>query len=323
MIVVGCSAVRASAAAKPQSFDPNAASGLEISPAVVELNGERGKSYVLKLRVHNVTNSDLTYNSTVNDFGPKDETGSPRILQMGALPLTASMVSWVKSAGQLQLKSQESRQIDIGVTIPNNAEPGGHYGVVNFTGKDPQIVSSTVGVNVSTGLLLLVRVDGAVTEKMSLASLTTEQNNKQRSFFESSPITFVTRLHNEGNVHVKPTGVLEIRNMFGGLVSSLQVNEKSSNVLPNSVRRFDSVLNKDWMIGRYEANLTMGYGTKGQAIIGQVSFWVIPYRLLIVVALILATLGFIIHRLFKVYNRHVIKKYKQSHDNQTKTTKKK
>ncbi len=304
-----------------KGFDSNASAGLEISPALVELNGEKGKTYTLKLRVHNVTNSDLAYDSSTNDFSAKDETGSPKVLLDTKLPDTASVKSWVKPIGRFTLRTQETRQLDVTITIPKSAEPGGHYGIVSFAGKDPQIVSTGVGVNVSTGLLMLIRVDGAIKENLSLATLTAEQNGKRQDFFETGPIMFVTRLQNEGNVHVKPAGTIEIRNMFGGVVATLPVNDKLSNVLPGSIRRFEANLNKDWMIGRYEANLTVGYGTTGQAIMGSTSFWVIPYRLLLAVLAILLTLGFIVRRLTKVYNRRIIEKFKQADGNKTKKTK--
>ncbi|MDB5165724.1 MAG: exported protein of unknown function [Candidatus Saccharibacteria bacterium] len=309
--------------ASAESFDPNAAEGLQISPALVELNAEQGKTYTLKLKILNVTNSDLIYDSSINDFGAKDETGSPQVLFDSDLPASASVRGWITTLEQFRLRGQETRQLDVQVQIPVNAEPGGHYGVITFSGKTPELVDTGVGVTARTGLLVLIRVDGAIQEKLSLASFTAERNNKQHGFFESSPMTFVSRLKNEGNVHVKPVGKVEVRDMFGGLVASLPVNEPAANVLPGSIRRFESELHKDWMIGRYSANLTLGYGTTGQAITGQISFWVIPYKLLLAGSAILVTLFYILRRLIRVYNRHIIKKAKQTNANKTKKRKNK
>lgn len=145
------------------------------------------------------------------------------------------------------------------------------------------------------------------------------------SFFENGPITFVTRIKNEGNIHVKPSGDIEIRDMFGNLSATLPINkqEPKSNVLPDSTRRFETQFNKSWMIGRYTANLTLGYGTGGQAITNTISFWVIPYKLILISLLVLATVVFVLKRMIKVYNKRVIAKYKNEDSAKNKKTDKK
>jgi hypothetical protein len=143
-----------------------------------------------------------------------------------------------------------------------------------------------------------------------VASFYTANSDKQTSFFEKSPISFVTRIKNEGNIHVKPVGSIEIRDTFGNLVKTLPINDDKSNVLPNSIRRFDSNFDGGWMIGRYTANLTLGYGTTGQAITATTSFWVIPYKLVLIAILVIATFVFVLSKLIKSYNRRIIAKAK-------------
>jgi hypothetical protein len=306
--------------AHAQSFNNNAAQGLQISPASVELNGERGKSYVLKIKLLNVTNSNLTYYTKMYDFGAQGETGSPKVLIDDPLPAEISVTPWLSTLQVLSLKGQETRQLDLNVTIPADAEPGGHYGVVSFSNRSPALQDTGVGSQASPGLLLLIRVAGTVDEKLSIASFTSEQNDKQSGFFEQSPINLVSRFKNEGNVHVKPVGSIEVHDMFGGLTESLPVNSDEGNVLPNSIRRFENELKKDWMFGRYTADLTVGYGTTGQALTNTISFWVIPYKIVGAGLLILVTLIYVLRRLIKVYNYYIIKKSKQKYV--TKKTKK-
>jgi hypothetical protein len=303
-------------------FDTNAAAGLQISPALVELNGEPGKSYVLKEKVTNVTNSDLNYTTTVDDFGAKDESGAAKLLPRGDVPVSASMIGWVAAPASFTLVGKEVRTLSITVTIPQNAEPGGHYGVLSFQGTKPKTSQNSVAIQASTGLLMLVRVAGTVDEDLQLTTLSSEKDGKQSSIFENTPITFVTRLQNKGNIHVKPSGTITITDMFGRLVDTLKVNNDLSNVLPNSIRRFESTLTKDWMFGRYSAELTIGYGTKGQVVQGQIMFWVIPWKIVATILLVLVTLIFIVWRMIKVYNRHIINKYKQTNEKQTKKPKK-
>lgn len=300
----------ATSAVNAQTAGQGAAQGLEISPALVELNAAKGKTYTIKLNVTNVTASDLVYKTSIDDFAAKDETGTPQIIVDSKLPESASIKTWVSTSASFSLKSRESRVVTAEVTIPSDAEPGGHYGVLRFSGGAPQVEQTGVGLSASAGVLLLVRVDGLITEKASVASFDTANSDKQTSFFEQSPITFVTRIKNEGNIHVKPVGSIELRDTFGNLVKTMPVNDDKSNVLPASIRRFDTTFDGGWMIGHYTANLTLGYGSTGQAITATTSFWVIPYKLLIVGILVIATLIYVLSRLIKSYNRRIIAKAK-------------
>ncbi len=306
-----------------ETLSANSAQGIEISPALVELNASKGKTYNIKLNVTNVTTSDLIYNPSVDDFNSSNETGTPHIILDSTLPETASIRTWVATIDPFTLKSRELKSITAQITIPDNAEPGGHYGVIRFSGNAPELESTGVGLSASAGVLILVRVDGEITEKATVASFYSAHNGAQTSFFEKGPIEFVTRIKNEGNLHIKPIGSIEIRDIFGGLVTSISVNNDKSNVLPSSIRRFDSNYDKLWMIGKYTANLTLGFGSNGQAITNTVDFWVIPYKFIIGVLVILATIVFILSKLIKAYNRHIIDKSKNENTTKTKNNSKK
>ena len=296
--------------ASAESTAANSAQGIEISPTLVELNAAKGKTYDIKLKITNITTSSLVYTPSVDDFTATNETGTPHIITDSTLPATSSIKTWVQPIQSFTLKSRESVDITASITIPENAEPGGHYGVIRFSGGTPEIDSTGVGLTASAGVLLLVRVDGSITEKAEVASFYTAKSGNQSFFFEDSPIEFVARIKNDGNIHIKPIGSIEIRDIFNNLVTTLSVNADKSNVLPNSTRRFDSQYSKDWMFGRYTANLTLGYGTNGQALTSTVSFWVIPYKIILAGLFILATIIFIFSKMIKAYNRHIINKSK-------------
>lgn len=303
----------------------NAKEGLQISPVIVNLNASKGKGYTVPIKLTNVTTEDHTYYSAVNDFTSKDETGTAKVQFDNLLPDTASIRTWVSAPSKVTVKSGQAVTINAVINVPSNAESGGHYGTLRFSGTAPSQQGNGVAQTASTGMLFLVRVDGLIDEKATVASFTTASttDDKQSSFFEKSPLKFVTRIKNEGNVHIQPSGQIEVHDMFGGLVSSIKVNDQKANVLPNSIRRFDSTLDNGWMFGHYTANMTLGYGTHGQVVTATTDFWVIPYKIVAVVLLALITLIFILVRVVKVYNKRIITKAIQKHDkNSTNSTKK-
>jgi len=294
-----------------QASSASAAQGIQISPALVELNALPGKTYTVTLNITNVTGLDLVYSSSVDDFNAKDESGSPQILLDSTLPETASIKTWVSSIDQFGLTTRQSKVITAQVSVPVDAEPGGHYGVIRFSGRAPEVTDTGVGLAASAGVLMLIRVDGDITENAQVSSFFTARNGDQSSFFETSPITFVTRIQNQGNIHVKPVGSIEIRDMFGGLVKTLPVNDEKSNVLPDSIRRFEAVYDSQWMIGRYTANLTLGYGTTGQALTSTINFWVIPYKIILIALLVLVTIIFILRAVLRSYKKRIIAESKK------------
>lgn len=297
-----------------EPFDLVAEQGLQVSPAMVELNAEPGKSYVLDVNLLNVANSEQTYQTEYFDFRSKDDSGTPDVYVDNSLPKSASVRSWFTADETLSLASYQKKSYKITVTVPANAEPGGHYGVVSFTNGAPGMGDSErVAVQVKTGVLVLIRVAGDIKESLTIDSFTATSKNSTPFFIENAPIDFTARVRNIGNVHVRPQGSIEVRNMLGGLVGKTDFNKSAGNILPDSIRKLQSSLNADWMIGRYTATLTAGYGTNGQALMGETVFWVIPYKPILIVLLALLTVIFIIRTWLKSYRKHIIEETTDHH----------
>lgn len=285
-----------------QTQDTN--QGLEISPALINVSGDGGKAYTLDITVHNVTKYALDFSASVDDFGAKDETGQPSIILDPTDSLPTSIKTWVQSIPSFRLQSNETKHINVSMLIPPGAEPGGHYGVIRFTGRSPDATGS-IGQVASAGTLVLVRVSGDIKETLELASLDITKDGKNGTIFESGPLTFVSRFKNTGSVHVKPVGHIEIRDAFGHS-NVVPLNESEGNILPGSIRRFESPLNTTWMFGHYTADLSIAYGTTGQAIVRTISFWVIPYKLILLTLAVLLTLVYIIAKAIRRYNTYII-----------------
>lgn len=284
--------------------------GLEISPPLVEVNVDPGKSVSFDIRLRNITATTLVATPTIEDFVSGGEDGQPKLLlDNDSEPSPYSFKGWASSLPKLQLASQEAKTAKITLNVPKDAAPGGHYGVVRFTAAAPDIEETGVALSASIGTLVLVNVSGEVTTKAKFEELFVSQNGKKGSFFENGPITFTERIKNEGSVHFKPTGTVRITNMFGKEVGVLSVNEKGGNILPSGVRKFEQQLKKNWMIGRYSATVDVQYS--GQTISGNITFWVIPYKLISMVLGGLILLIVVLKKSIKKYNKMIINKAKE------------
>lgn len=284
------------------------AQGLQVSPVVVDLNGEKGGNYTLKLTVTNVTTSVLDITSETNDFTAADDSGNPKVITDTSAPEgTYSLRSWVSPIAPMTLQPKQSRTVSVAVRVPGNAEAGGHYGVIRFSGIPPKS-NAQVALNASVGTLLLARVAGNITEKLDIKSMTVQQKGKTVGLVSNGPVDIVTMVNNTGNVHAKPVGTMTVKDMFGKTVGSYPFGSQTKNVLPGSTRRYDQSFDKRFLFGRYTARVEAGYGTNGGVLIGNTSFWVIPYKLILFLIVIIALLVVILRKVIKRYNHHVIKK---------------
>jgi hypothetical protein len=284
----------------------SAGQGLEISPPVIELNADPGQTVTTQIRVRNVTAGELIAKGKADDFGAgTDESGQPKLLLDETGATRYSLKYWVSGVPDLDLAPQELKTATVKITVPRNAEPGGHFGVVRFTAVPPNLQGTGVALSASVGTLILLRVSGAITDKLSLAEFSATQSGKPHGFFEHGPVGFLVRVKNDGSVHEKAQGSVTVANMFGHKVGVVAVNPKGGNVLPDSVRRFEQTLDKKQLFGRYTATLALTYSGH-KTVGGKLAFWVIPWKLILLVVIGLAVAFFLLRLGLRRYNAHII-----------------
>ena len=308
------------AAPAPASAAANgsAGQGLEISPPVIELAADPGQTVVANIRIRNVTQGELIAKGKADDFGAgATEDGQPKLLLDETGSTRYSLKFWVAGVPDLRLAPQELKTTTIKITVPKNAEPGGHFGVVRFTAVPPNLDGTGVALSASIGALILLKVSGTITEKVSLAEFSSSQTTlsggknptlitKKGSFFEHGPVDFLVRVRNEGSVHEKVKGSIDIKGgLSGNKVATIAVNDKGGNILPDSVRRFEQSLTSKQLFGHYSAVLTLNYAN-GKTLSSTFGFWVIPWKLILLVLLGLLILGFVLKIALRRYNNHII-----------------
>ncbi|MEK9195932.1 MAG: hypothetical protein AAB914_01050, partial [Patescibacteria group bacterium] len=204
----------------------------------------------------------------------------------------------------ITLAPGQRENIEVTIAVPKDASPGGHYGVVRFTGSPPELEGTGVSLSASVGTLVLVNVSGNVTQSAKVAELYTSQNGKRRSLFEYGPVTVTTRVQNNGNVHFKPKGTVQVTNIFGKNVYLGQLNQDNRTALPGSIRKFDQTIDKKFMFGKYTITADVVYGTDSQITSEKTTFWVVPYKLIgmVIFGIILLIL------IFRYYNKFIIRR---------------
>jgi len=244
-----------------------------VSPVVFELTGNPGETITNQIKVFNSSeDATIGIEMIVEDISPSGEEGFVSIAP--ADTYTYSIASWVVfNEKEFILQPKEEKQVLFSIVIPENAEPGGHYGTVlagskAITGKE--MTGTAIAARV--GSLVLLSVPGEVKQELAVEEFTAPP------YSEYGPIDFVVRLENKGTVHVKPTGYITITNWLGRKVGD--VGFASRNVLPSAKRRFEASFDQKWLwAGKYTATLTGSYGSSNIPLSPVViTFWAFPWK---------------------------------------------
>lgn len=289
---------------------------LEVGPTVITLTADPGETISTKLTVRNITGGDLVVKGEINDFIADGEDGTPKLLLNNDETQNNpySIQSWISPLPELTMISKQIENMSIIINVPTNATPGGYYGVIRFTGTPPELEGTGVSLSASIGSLLLLRINGEVEENVSIKEFYATQNKgSARSIFEVSPIDFVVRLQNDGNIHETPSGQIAITDMFGNKIAAVNVNLDLSNILPDSIRKFEqsldkSVIGNKVLFGKYRADLKIIYGADKQELTQTIEFWVMPYTMIAIIAFGLVAAFIALRTAIKRYNKHIVDK---------------
>lgn len=291
---------------------------LEISPPVVSLSANPGQSVEAKIVLRNISNNSLFVTGVLNDFTASGEDGTPKILLDEGESSPYSFKEWTNPLQEMTLAARKTQDLKITINVPTNAAPGGYYGIIRFTATPPELKGTGVSLSASLGALVLLKVNGVAKEEMTIKSFSASSDGKDGWLFESAPIKFAVRMSNTGNIHEQPVGQIAITDMFGKKIANVNVNMPIRNVLPQSVRKFEplldsSVIGNRILFGYYKADLKMKYGTDGTILTDSISFWIIPYKLIAISITGIIAAFFVLKFMIKRYNRHIISKARGQH----------
>ena len=257
---------------------------IAVSPLSFEFTIERGGSDGDHVQVLNPSyEDDVTVDMRVEDMFPEGEEGRV-ILRSPEEDLEAmALSSWISfEPEEFSLEPRENKHVRFTIDVPENANPGGHYGgIVAGTGQS-EIEGTGVGITQRIASLLLLTVSGEMEEDLSVVDFETSQN-----YYEYGPVEFNTRFKNEGTVHLRPDAEIIIEDLLGREVDRVSIEPRS--VLPDAIRRIGTDWNQYNLWGlRYTARVTGIYGEEGQPLESEeVHFWAFPWKYGIAIFLLL------------------------------------
>lgn len=254
---------------------------ITIVPPTLERNINPGDKAEGKLKVVNDSSTPITFKAIVRDFIVEDNIGTPKILAGDELSRKYSASSWIAVVpDSFTVAPGTSQSLSYYLQVPPDARPGGRYAAVVYEPQELIGVEGTgAGVQTHLGSLFLLRVNGDVLENSTVTKFQTP------GFAEYGPVNLITEIKNLSDTHIKPKGVITIKNMFGQVMETQPLTEH--NIFPEATRKFENTVGKKYMAGRYTAELQATYGTNNNLTLYAITnFIVFPWKIAGIILLI-------------------------------------
>lgn len=293
------------AAVHPVTVRAEEGFSLQVSPSPLVATVKPGVDSVQELQIRNTNTSPQALKMGLRTFRVDDKTGE---VQLGneAPQDIEKFVSFEQPTFSLQAGEIMTQRI----TIRTPASAGFTYSfaitVAQQNPPKPSKGKSAIAGTVAIFSLLNVDKPGA-TRKFELSSFSVGKHT-----YEYLPANFTVRLKNTGNTLVKPTGTLYIQRHSNDNtpLMAIGLNQAGGYILPGSSRTFESSWNDGfphyetktvsdgttqqklvWQgnavsklrFGRYVAKMVAVYddGQRDVPIVAEVSFWVVPWKLIL------------------------------------------
>jgi len=313
---------------------------LIVTPSPIIAEVTPGQSKEIDLKIYNqgintenlqITPVSFTYNST---------TGK---IQLNNTP-PPDIGSWLSFDSQkFAIPSNQSYTEKINLSVPQDAQFSYSLALVINRQGGAALPKTGSAYNGSVAVFTLVNVDRpGVVSKLSLVKFSVSHH-----VYEWLPANISVRLKNSGNSIIAPAGNIFISRspVSAKSIDTLTFNSSGGYVLPNTSRTFNSswsngfpvyttVLNSNgtankqkltwnwsnlgkFRIGKYYASLVGFYfdGQRDVPIEAEVSFWVIPWKLILVVLIIVLL---VIYGIYSIVKNLVKKTKKQPTESKSK-----
>ena len=247
---------------------------LQISPSLTEVNLNPGETASFDtFEIFNPSDTTEEVNLVIKDIEIKDERGTIALLDETSVRYSLSEWATVEPA-KITLEPRKHLSLKIIIAVPEDAEPGGHYGAVFAISRGTgEVEAGEVGLGVSAGVAspILLTVSGPVSTTGEIVEF------RKVPFINLGPIDFLLRFRNTGTVHYRPHGVIDLYDLFGNKAATIPVDEQRA--FPETVRQLDARWNRVLLMGKYRAVAKILFGLEDERQdTAEIEFWAFPYK---------------------------------------------
>jgi hypothetical protein len=270
------------------AVQPGSQSGLTVSPAIVDNTVDPGAQFSVPITVFNITPKPVGITASPDGLDPNQPIDP-------SVSAEYNISSWFSIAEPMFLLAPgENKSVDVSVTVPENAEPGGHYATIYFQAADgDESQDASAKLSARVGVVVLLTVKGDLRPNVELVG----QIETAKTQFAAGPTTFTFDLRNTGNVHFQPEGSLVVKDVFGREVKTLPL--PVGYLLPGTQRSYEVTWERGVRPGWYTADVSLQAGITLQATSQR--FLLLP--LILVLPLLVLLVGLLLGILLRVQSK--------------------
>ncbi len=270
-----------------------------VGPGKVELTINPGESKTILISVSNRTGESRRFQIEVEDAkGSKDVSQTVVLLGNDRGPYTMKDFISVPSK-TFELEHGKRARIPVTISVPQGADPGGRYGSVLF--KTVAVPGASGGpgaaqspIEARIGTLFFITIPGPTNVGGEVSDFKTIPN---KVWFKDGPVNFGITFENTGDIHLAPYGELRITNMFDEEVGFVEIEPWF--VLPQAFRLREITWNREALFGKYTATLKINRSYDNVIDNKELTFYVIPVKVIVGTFVSLFFLFFIIRYISK------------------------
>ena len=296
---------------RPLAPAPAGAINLTMSPTFVNLVTDPGKKVSSQFTL---TNNNIFAEYFKLSLVRYEVTDGGRGLTIVDLTKDDEFASWISfPETEFTVDPNQVKTVRFSITPDTSATLGYYYGIL-ISRVNENLPTDQTAISASPVFSVITEINTPNAKReLNFVEFTTDS-----FFYEYLPTTFNITVKNTGTIHIVPTGNVFIDSGHNKDVAILTANPGRGNVLPKSLRTFTTdwadgfavrtpktengkpILDKNnkqvfetkfdfekfhkFRIGKYTAHLLMVYdnGTRDIPLEARLSFWVIPWKLMLV-----------------------------------------
>lgn len=312
---------------------------ITMSPVYLDLSVNPGQTLKESIKLRNNTLTPMKLAISIKKIVP-DNSGNITIQELTPRDDAGSWFHFTSAS--ISALPQEVTSVPVTIAIPKDAAYG-YYLTISFTQHAPKtLANEAVAATAALPVLINVRSPGAKTEARIVTFETKNFIN------EYLPVDFTTQVENTGNIHIRPTGSIFLRNGSDKDLAILNINKSGGDIIPGQIRTFPAAWDDGFMVnepvmedgqvktdgygrpithlvfhwdritsmrfGEYTASLLLVYdnGSRDVALEANTKFWVIPYTIIAITFVTITGSILLIRFIFKWYVKQAIKKYQKT-----------
>ena len=228
-----------------------------VSPGFQEISLTPGETYHGKFNIINPSSDSeniTNYEITPVPFSVSDENYEMSFIDENDRTQITEWIELENTTGTLA--SEEIKEINFTINVPENAPSGGQYAALAVKIKNPDSENTgyTITSQSQVAMIIYSTINGEIETNGEII------DNKIPSFFLSSPISTSSNIINTGNIHSDAVYILHIENLFTGeILYDTSENPKINTVVPDTKLLSTNAWNETPALGLFRVTQSILY----------------------------------------------------------------